>query len=299
MSNNSDKVNLGSILSVAIDASQKAGTVIRQVWKSGKLGVEWKGVNDPMTEADVQAQKLIFGLLYKAFGKDLPMVGEEDTDVPETEEIPNLNLLDQLKIPEEYKNVDKKEVCVFVDPLDATREFVDGNLPAVMTLIGISYRGEAIAGVMFQPFVGNDDDSNGTTIYGMLGMGTNVPVKARDEKDFVIATTRSHATEFLEKATQAVKADRVVKVGGAGYKCLLVLRGEIDAYFFPIPGTKKWDTCGPEAIIKSAGGSFTDAHGRSIRYTIDTPKPNTDGLIVTLKGHDDILAKISSVLPKL
>jgi len=299
MATNNSKVNIGSILSVSLDAAEKAGRVIRDVWKSGKLGVEWKGENDPMTEADVNAQKLILGLLYKGFGRDLPTVGEEDTDIPETEETPNFNLVDLTKVPEEYRDVDKSEVCVFVDPLDATREFVDGNLAAVMTLIGISYKGKAVGGVLFQPFVGNQDDSNGTSIWGMTGMGAfGANLKTRNEKDYVIATTRSHATPLLEKATEAVAADRVMKVGGAGHKVLLVLTGEIDAYVFPIAGTKKWDTCGPEAIVRAAGGTFTDAHGRELQYFSTSPKPNSDGLLVTMKGHAQLLEKLKTVLPK-
>jgi hypothetical protein len=49
-------------------------------------------------------------------------------------------------------------VCVFVDPLDGTKEFVDGRLSAVQTLIGVSVYGRAVAGVMGLPFHGDWHD---------------------------------------------------------------------------------------------------------------------------------------------
>ena len=46
-----------------------------------------------------------------------------------------------------------------------------------------------------------------------------------------------------------------------------VLEGVADAYVFATPGCKKWDTCGPEALIRAAGGEFTDATGVDIDYS--------------------------------
>lgn len=43
---------------------------------------------------------------------------------------------------------------------------------------------------------------------------------------------------------------------------LLLLDGKVHAYVFASPGCKKWDTCGPEALLKAKGGTLTDMHGR-------------------------------------
>ena len=43
-------------------------------------------------------------------------------------------------------------MVVFIDPVDGTREFVEGRLNACQNLIGISYRGRAVAGVVGLPF---------------------------------------------------------------------------------------------------------------------------------------------------
>ena len=68
-----EAINLGELLSVCIDAAIKAGEIIREVWKSGKLDIVDKGsdtgVFDPFTIADVQSQQLIMGLLLKKWPK--------------------------------------------------------------------------------------------------------------------------------------------------------------------------------------------------------------------------------------
>jgi len=45
---------------------------------------------------------------------------------------------------------------VFVDPLDGTREFVEGRLTNVMSLVGIACGGRAVAGAVGLPFDADD-----------------------------------------------------------------------------------------------------------------------------------------------
>lgn len=46
-------------------------------------------------------------------------------------------------------------------------------------------------------------------------------------------------------------------LGGAGNKVLRVIEGDAHAYVFASPGTKKWDTCAPEAVLVAMGGALT------------------------------------------
>lgn len=145
------RLHLGELLSACIDASQRAATIIVRTWKSGKLDVRQKGVDDPFTKADVEAQvvvrspslillqQLIVGLLARKW-PELAIVGEETCEPVEVQEQPRLDLVDLQKVPQEYCSVLLQDVCVFVDPLDATREYTEGLLEAVTSLIGISVR---------------------------------------------------------------------------------------------------------------------------------------------------------------
>lgn len=51
---------------------------------------------------------------------------------------------------------------------------------------------------------------------------------------------------------------RVHFASGAGYKILCVIEGHVDAYILTKGSTFKWDTCGPQAILKSFGGGIVD-----------------------------------------
>ena len=51
---------------------------------------------------------------------------------------------------------------------------------------------------------------------------------------------------------------RVHFASGAGYKILCVIEGHVDAYILTKGSTFKWDTCGPQAILKSLGGGIVD-----------------------------------------
>jgi len=297
MNSQTGTLNLGELLSVAIDAAEKAGGIIRSVWKSGKLDIKEKGIDDPFTKADVESQQLIMALLNKQW-PELAVVGEEDCQIPPTDDTPQLNRVDLSKVPEEYRNISINDLCVFIDPLDATKEYTVGNLDAVMSLVGIGYKGEAVAGVMFQPFVGGQH-GNGRTIWGLKGMGAfGFEYKNRNDGRFVVATTRTHGSEQVEKAIATTNPSEVIRVGGAGHKALLVMEGVVDIYIFASAGTKKWDTCAPEAIVRSIGGTLTDIHGKSFSYFKTSSLPNPDGILCTLKDHQKYVQLMNEFLPQ-
>ena len=58
-----------------------------------------------------------------------------------------------------------------------------------------------------------------------------------------------------------------------------------DSYAYPQGGTKRWDTCAIDALIKAAGGSFTDAYGDEIVYDANLPPENNQGLLATMRNH--------------
>ena len=100
----------------------------------------------------------------------------------------------------------------------------------------------------------------------------------KDKK--IICTTRSHASHDVNACIEAMKPDEILRqgtvtlrsieimeknqnkenslsLGGAGNKVLRVIEGDAHAYVFASPGTKKWDTCAPEAVLVAMGGALT------------------------------------------
>merc|ERR1711966_604163 len=71
-------------------------------------------------------------------------------------------------------DIDASKITIFVDPLDGTREFVEGRLENCQVLVGIAIDGEAVAGAVGIPFQDGTMDNDSTIIYGLDGMGTGV-----------------------------------------------------------------------------------------------------------------------------
>ena len=72
----SNKVHVAEYLSVAVLLAEQCGLVIREVYESGKLNVQSKGIDGPVTIADLRVQKTIEECLAYHF-PNLPLKGEE------------------------------------------------------------------------------------------------------------------------------------------------------------------------------------------------------------------------------
>ena len=95
----------------------------------------------------------------------------------------------------------------------------------------------------------------GRTFYGVVGAGTvGITKTLPPSVGRICTTTRSHSNKLVNAALLAVDPTEVLKVGGSGHKVILLIEGKAHAYIFPSPGTKKWDTCAPEAILHALGG---------------------------------------------
>lgn len=67
---------------------------------------------------------------------------------------------------------------------------------------------------------------------------------------------------------------------------MLLMEGKAHAYVFASNGSKRWDTCAPEAILRALGGELTDMAGNHYSYNKDTPHANTKGVLGTANKND-------------
>ncbi|XP_065661519.1 3'(2'),5'-bisphosphate nucleotidase 1 [Hydra vulgaris] len=300
--------NLMKLVASSVAIANHAGHIIRSVLNSGQLGVIDKAIDgeefDPQTEADRSAQCVIIGSLKSQF-PGINVIGEEDDCESAKEEFLQKEFdEDVLKhsCPSEYEKLNVDDMIVWVDPLDGTAEFTKGHVEHVTILIGISSAGKAIAGVIHQPFYSSEKVKFcGRTIWGVKGIGSfgvhrHPPPSGRR---FVV-TTLSHDNASVVQAINSMNADKVIRVGGCGFKVLQVIEGSADAYVFATPGTKKWDTCAPEAIISAMGGCVTDMLSRDINYGSTEKKSymNWCGVLVTFNDHESYASKVPEALKK-
>mmetsp|Transcript_46563 Transcript_46563/g.68808 ORF Transcript_46563/g.68808 Transcript_46563/m.68808 type:complete len:356 (+) Transcript_46563:99-1166(+) len=326
-------LQIGSLLSTCVDACQRGCTEIRNVQtsrgldNSGALKFELKDSQEPrsaLTEADGAAQRAIIGLLRAEWGDELRIIGEEDDD----HNISASTFLNDVDFKSlctdifdddigETEDIDASKVTIFVDPLDGTREFVEGRLANCQVLVGIAIEGESVAGAVGIPFPAGDMSTDSTIVYGLADMGCGVlgapltrgPYPLDHNIDGVKYPRPHHATGDSKAEVLIAIKDGVIEkfggsnvnYGGAGNKILGAALGEVaSSLSYKVGGP--WDLCAPEAILKAMGGKITDIFGEEIAmYRLDAPaRSNERGYLATPPGsgdlfHEAYIAKIGSL----
>jgi inositol monophosphatase 3 len=113
------------------------------------------GVNDYVTKADVNSHCSIAYSLWRIFPK-LNLISEEDVQKKSCpDDIENFDLdpsvLGTVELPD--INVRTDELTLFIDPLDATKEFTEKLFQYVSVMICVANKkGEPIIGVIYFPF---------------------------------------------------------------------------------------------------------------------------------------------------
>ncbi|CAH2983429.1 unnamed protein product [Chilo suppressalis] len=292
------------LLASSVSVANRAGKIVRDVMSKGELGIVEKGKDDYQTEADRSAQKCIIASLSAQYPK-LCIIGEEDNPDNETEVPSDWLIVDAdkevllLNCPDSLLGVKEEDIVVWVDPLDGTAEYTQGFLEHVTVLIGIAVNEKPVAGVIHQPYYKSIVDGEkklGRTIWGLQEAGVGGFSSAAPPDSLIITTTRSHSNPLVEKALQVMEASQILRVGGAGYKVLQLLEGQASVYVFASPGCKKWDTCGPEAILSAAGGKLTDIVGNFYKYGASESRPNKMGVLAAV--NDDLHKYAISKIPQ-
>ena len=63
----------------------------------------------------------------------------------------------------------------------------------------------------------------------------------------------------------------------------MLLEGRAHFYVYPTTGTKKWDTCAPEALLAEAGGVLTNTFGTPLSYNAEDDFVNRKGVLAALE----------------
>ena len=259
-----------------------------EIRKGDDLGQSSKGslqnsVDDPLTKADMESHQILVSH-FRSIWPEVTVVSEEKDAVTKSPYIDiNLHSLSARLSP---GMVDPKDVRIWVDPLDATKEFTESLTQYVTVLVGIVVNGEPVAGVVHFPFEEH-------TMWGWVGHSTSfTPASESANKEaFRVIVSRSHAGD-IESNAAAMGVESVTPAGGAGYKVAEVLRGHQDAYLHNTL-IKKWDLCAGDALLRAAGGRLTDWAGRSLDYSSGEEALVTGGVAAALHNHEKLVSKLA------
>lgn len=152
-----------------------------------------------------------------------------------------------------------------IDPLDGTRDFVEGGLDYSVN-IGLIEEGVPTLGLVFHP-------PSRTLWTGALGLGawkeaadhSRVRLHARTiANPPVVVTSRSHLDQRTRDWVAALPGAES-RASGSSLKFCLLADGHADVY--PRYGpTSEWDTAAADAILRAAGGITLVPGGTPLAY---------------------------------
>jgi histidinol phosphatase-like enzyme (inositol monophosphatase family) len=189
---------------------------------------------DPVTEADKGAETAIRAVIAEAF-PDHAIIGEE------------------------WGRSGDSPFSWIIDPVDGTRAFISGA-PVWGTLIGFAIDGVAVAGLMSQPFIGEDFlavPGRSTYQRGAVTSANRTSGETELAAARVFTTTpKLFNTPGLEVKWQAIEAaTRLQRFGMDCYGYALLAAGHADLVIEPYLNT--YDIAALVPIIREAGGAIS------------------------------------------
>uniref|UniRef100_A0AAV2JV96 inositol-phosphate phosphatase n=1 Tax=Knipowitschia caucasica TaxID=637954 RepID=A0AAV2JV96_KNICA len=281
-------VDLRDLLALSVEAAVLGGKEVKRVREENGLqekskGKTREGADDPLTMGDLESHRKMYNIMRNTF-PDITVNSEEhDQVVDETLLWSRIIPSDIAEKITDQNEVPAESVTVWIDPLDATKEYTESLLKYVTTMVCVAVEGKPVIGVIHQPF-------NDFTAWALVGQEHVANVHARSSYSITppkVIVSRSHSGQVKNYVQEAFgNSTTVVEAGGAGYKVLSLLdlpTGEFmeqaDIYVH-ITFIKKWDICAGDALLRALGGHMTTLKGEAIEYS-DTPL-NKGGLVASV-----------------
>ena len=228
-----------NVLKIAVDASLKAGACILNYYKS-EYKIKEKGYHNPVTTADHAANDKLKKVLLREF-PDYGWFSEETLDSPERLE---------------------KEYVWIIDPLDGTKEFIEG-VPHFVVSVALVKNKEPVIGVLYNPIKdelftaekGKGAFLNGKRIYCSFKDNVNEMIILNSRSETRRGLWKPYCNHFME----------LRPIGSVAYKLGLTAAGKADI-FASLRPKNEWDICAGNCIINEAGGKLIDLSGNQRLY---------------------------------
>jgi 3'(2'), 5'-bisphosphate nucleotidase len=251
-------------------------TVINIIREAGEVLLSYQDTNNVKKKEDgtyvTEADHAVSSFIHKNLASRFPEYGYVDEELtPSEEEL-------------------QKEFCWVIDPLDSTRDFVEGR-DGFSIIIGLLHKGKPVLGVAYQP-------QQEVLYYAVKGEGAYVvrfgktlKLQVSQDKTLRLVITRSRKTAaettWLREVLHPVS---LVRKGGS-LKIVDVATGMATLFLIlPVGVMSVWDLCGTTIILEEAGGTITDFTGESLNFL--TLK-HTKGILASNSiGHEMLVQKL-------
>ena len=251
-------MNASDLLLDAIGFARRAGEVQLGYFRGDNLDIKAKlNDSDIVTVADREAEKVIIDGIRAKY--------------------PLHSILSEESGAEEH-DADFRWV---IDPLDGTTNFSSG-LPLFSVSIGIEYRGDAIVGVVYAPYL--DELFHAVRGEGAFLNGKPIHHSGKTELSRSVLATGFPVDKNVNADNNLDNVQRVLphirglrRLGSAALDLCYVAAGFLDGYWEL--NLHQWDVCAGILVAKEAGASVT--HFRTDR--------NLSVLAATPAVHDAVI----------
>ena len=247
-------------------AARNAGKILMMHFSASDKKVQYKSLNNPVTIADHEADQYLSDFIGGEFPDD-GWLSEETVDTK--------------------ARLEKSRVWI-VDPLDGTKEFIEG-VPHFSISIALVKDGHPVIGIVYNPYT--EEMFYAEKDKGAYLNGKNVKISMKEKlNDSSIVVSRS---EYRKKLWNEYEENfsLIEPIGSVAYKLGLVGANKYDIFSTVAP-KNEWDICAGDCIIKEAGGVFKTINDKNIIYN-QKKTLVTDPIIATnstlFNGVSDLL----------
>lgn len=227
-----------------IEQALHRGIEVALHYTPGNIAVEHKSErNDPVTEAD----RAIDATLRESLQREGEgWLSEETLD--------------------DHSRLACRDVWI-VDPLDGTREFVEG-IPEWVISVGFVEDGNAVAGGVANP-------QTGEIFLGSMGTGVfynGEPAGPSTRNSLSGATVLASRSEIRRREWDRFEGREfaIQPSGSIAYKLARVATGRADVTWTLVP-KHEWDVAAGVALMRAAGGRIYDLNHQPLKFNKETP----------------------------
>lgn len=232
-------------LEAGIEAGRLAGAVLMR-WRS-RFSIREKGLNDLVTDADLESQRTIVEFLSSRFPGHA-FLGEEGA-------------------MEEKDPGPHAPPTWIIDPVDGTSNYAH-DFPFYCVSIGLQVAGELVLGVVYDPV--RDEMFSASAGQGAFLNGRRIRVTPTDRLDRSMVTTGfpydCKEKEFLFDWWRhfSVAARALRRTGSTALHLAYVACGRADMFY--AFDSHAWDVAAGAVLVREAGGGVSNITGSRARF---------------------------------